>query len=96
MTKKILSILLAICLIFSTGAIAYADEAAEPEISEEEKIEARIDEIMREMTLKEKVAQMILYDVPADAKATQEKYQFGGYLLFANSFEKATPKSIKK
>ena len=96
MTKKILSILLAICLIFSTGAIAYADEAAEPEISEEEKIEARIDEIMKEMTLKEKVAQMILYDVPADAKATQEKYQFGGYLLFANSFEKATPKSIKK
>ncbi len=78
MTKKILSILLAICLIFSTGSIAYADEAAEPEISEEEKIEARIDEIMREMTLKEKVAQMILSTFPQTQRQRRKNTSSAG------------------
>ncbi len=102
--KKLLCLLLSLCLIFSSGAVAYAEETKTEtppeeqveELSEEEIIEKRIDEILKKMTLKEKIAQMILYHLPEDAKATQKKYQFGGYLLFANSFEKATPKSIKK
>lgn len=94
--KKLLCIILALSLIFGMCSLAYAEEKEQEEISEEERIEQRIDEILKEMTLKEKIAQMILYDLPDNPKSTQEKYQFGGYLLFADAFKNETKKGIKK
>lgn len=90
--KKILCILLTVCFVFSSAGIAYAED----EKTEEEIINERIEEILEGMTLKEKIAQMILYDLPDNPKKTQEKYQYGGYLLFADAFKNETKKSIKK
>ena len=40
------------------------------------------------MTLEEKVAQMFMVYMPSEkATAIRKKYQFGGYLLFANNFK---------
>ena len=39
---------------------------------------------------------MVLLDLPSQPKKTQEKYQYGGYLLFASDFENQTPESTRK
>lgn len=87
--KKILCFFLSLTLLITCASFnAYAKE--------EKSIDERVEEILKEMTLKEKIAQMILYDLPSSPKATQKKYQFGGYLLFADSFKNETPEGIKK
>lgn len=59
--------------------------------------EARAEEILAGMTMKEKIAQMFLVVAPAkDAVKVQKKYQFGGYVFFAGDFAGGTPKSTKK
>ena len=46
------------------------------------------EKILSSMTLEEKVAQMFMVYMPSKkATAIQKKYQFGGYLLFANNFK---------
>ncbi len=86
---KSLCIALSIITVFSSTLIASATESAKT-------TEDRVNEILSQMTLKEKIAQMILYDVPSNPKKMQRKYQFGGYLLFADSFENETKAGIRK
>ncbi len=62
---------------------------------QEERIR-KVEELMKKMTWKEKAAQMIFVTAPYDAADVQKKYQFGGYILFANDFEKATPVSMQR
>jgi len=54
-----------------------------------------VEKLMKKMSWKEKVAQMILVTAPADAVSVQKSRQFGGFVLFAGDFEKATPASVK-
>ena len=58
--------------------------------------EEYIEQLMSEMTLKQKIAQMLLVYVPDDSLADQEKYQYGGYVMCANHFQNSTPKKVKK
>ncbi len=87
--KASTALFLAALLITASGTIAFAKTA-------QKTADERIEEILKGMTLEEKIAQMILYDLPESPKKTQEKYQFGGYLLFADTFENETEASIKK
>lgn len=47
------------------------------------------DQLLSEMTLDEKIAQILLVRYPDDATAASilEKYQFGGYIFFAKDFQ---------
>ena len=85
--RNILAVLLAIVISFSFPCISFAlDDTAVQEI-EVKTVEERAEEILSSMTLEEKVAQMFMVYMPSEkATAIQKKYQFGGYLLFANNF----------
>lgn len=86
--RNILAVLLAIVIFFSFPYISFAlDDTAVQEI-ESKTVEERAEEILSSMTLEEKVAQMFMVYMPSKkATAIQKKYQFGGYLLFANNFK---------
>ena len=86
--RNILAVLLAIVISFSFPCISFAlDDTAVQEI-EVKTVEERAEEILSSMTLEEKVAQMFMVYMPSKkATAIQKKYQFGGYLLFANNFK---------
>jgi len=59
--------------------------------------EARAQEILDGMSLKDKVAQMMLVAMPSsDAADIQAQYQFGGYLLFGRDFAHNNRKGITK
>ena len=86
--RNIIAVLLAIVISFSFPCISFAlDDTAVQEI-EVKTVEERAEEILSSMTLEEKVAQMFMVYMPSKkATAIQKKYQFGGYLLFANNFK---------
>lgn len=53
---------------------------------------SKIDQLIKKMSLKEKVSQMMLaYQPDDDPAGTQAIYQFGGYLLFSKDFDKLSP-----
>lgn len=85
-------------LVFSAtfGAFnAYAQDEAELDVTSMSDDEY-VDYLISKMTLKEKIAQMLLVYVPSSgACSKQEEYQYGGYLLFANDFSGSTPKKVK-
>ena len=59
--------------------------------------EERAEEILRGMSTKEKVAQMMLVAMPASgAAAIQQDYQFGGYLLFGRDFARTNRTGMKR
>ena len=62
----------------------------------QEELNKKIEALMKKMTWKEKVAQMILVAAPNNAANVQKSHQFGGYVLFANDFAKATPASMQR
>ena len=89
--KNIFSLFLAIIMSFSFASISYGNET-DKELTEttvkEQNAEQRAEEILSSMTLEEKVAQMFMVYMPSkNAKKIQKKYQFGGYLLFADNFK---------
>ncbi|MDD6728844.1 MAG: glycoside hydrolase family 3 N-terminal domain-containing protein [Eubacteriales bacterium] len=95
--KKILSLLLAFLLTVCFPVSAFAEESETQTSStqitatdekKEKTIDERAKEILNSMTLEEKVAQMFMVYMPSEnATSIQKKYQFGGYLLFANNFK---------
>ena len=90
--RIIISLVLAITLVFVSTSVAYAKR----EMTEEE-IDARVEEILKGMTYKQRVAQMLYVFAPiGKAKAEQEKYQYGGYLLFADFFKNNNKKNVKR
>jgi len=52
------------------------------------------EEILSEMTLSEKVGQVILARYPSDAAEQMAQYKFGGYTLYAQDFNGETPTTI--
>ncbi len=64
-----------------------AETSAVPEIS-------RAEEILAEMSLEEKVGQIIFARYGENAADDMAKYRFGGYTLYAADFEGETPESI--
>ena len=49
--------------------------------------------MIKNMTLYEKVGQMLLYYIPKEEDPTRmmARWQFGGYILFSRNFENSTP-----
>lgn len=52
------------------------------------------EEILAEMSLDEKIGQVILVRYPDNAADMAEKYHFGGYTLYAKDIENETPESL--
>lgn len=87
-----------------TGEI-YTESISVPESTESNKISAYtysadanriVMNIMENMTLEEKAAQLILARCPSEnAASLMEQYRFGGYTLYAVDFADRTPKSAK-
>lgn len=94
--KRILSILLCLIILLSANGFCNSNTIT-AEASKKKTYQQRAEEILKTMTLKEKVYQMILAQIP-DKNATkyQKQNQYGGYVLFAKNFENHTPKSKKK
>ncbi|MGN0490828.1 glycoside hydrolase family 3 protein [Ruminococcus sp.] len=64
-------------------------------ISEEEKAEKRIDNLISEMTVEEKVGQMFFVRYPdIDAAQQVTEYNLGGYILFGKDFDGKTREEI--
>ncbi|MDD6989804.1 glycoside hydrolase family 3 N-terminal domain-containing protein [Ruminococcus sp.] len=64
-------------------------------ISEEEKAERRIDKLISEMTIEEKVGQMFFVRYPdIDAAQQVTEYNLGGYILFGKDFDGKTREEI--
>lgn len=87
-TKKIFSVVLALMLVLSIGIDYAAPNDNSVITANASSYSKRADEILKTMTLKEKVYQMVLAEIPAeDATKNQKQRQYGGYVLFANNFK---------
>ena len=99
---KLFSFMLAIIMVFGINMPyvneAYAEETATTAAQADEALdedEKRIEELLDSMTLSEKIAQMLMVYLPSDAKAVQKERQYGGYVLFANSFKNSSKDKMK-
>lgn len=86
---------------FSSGTgsgLSEKQETAGEEITSAvgEKQENPSEEILAEMSLEEKIGQVILARYPEDAADMAEKYNFGGYTLYAKDIENETPQSLSE
>lgn len=50
---------------------------------------------LKELTLEEKISQLLLVRYPDNPQTTLKQYQFGGYILFAKDFKNKTEEEIK-
>lgn len=67
-----------------------SEQTTEPTYSDP--IEAQAREMVKNMTLYEKVGQMLLYYIPKEESLKKmARWQFGGYILFSRNFENSTP-----
>ena len=76
---------------------AESDETCESaEYTDTETVTTRAQLILSELTLREKIGQMILATCPVEGAASQaSEYDLGGYLLFAYHFRDETPESVR-
>ena len=87
---------------YNTDYAAFDTETTISEIISESSVntidddEFFIEEILNNMTVHQKIAQMILARCPSDAEEQMKKYQFGGYTLYGRDFKWETPSSVKK
>lgn len=72
------------------------DQAAVKIETPERKNLARAKELMSQMSLEDKVAQMFLVRCPDNALDTLKNYKLGGYVLFSNNVEGQTTDSLKQ
>ncbi len=74
-----------------------SEDAASAETTEQEEMPSQAQLMLSEMTLEEKVGQMILATCPlADAAEEAASYSLGGYLMFAYDFMEETPDSVRE
>lgn len=67
-----------------------SEQTTEPTYSDP--VEAQAREMVKNMTLYEKVGQMLLYYIPKEEQLKKmARWQFGGYILFSRNFENSTP-----
>ncbi|MBO6047449.1 MAG: glycoside hydrolase family 3 protein [Erysipelotrichaceae bacterium] len=89
----LISIMIILSLVIGCSSQAKGDEK---QAEEEIVVIPRAEEILNEMTLEEKVSQMILIGVTASTKAKSIKsWQPGGIVLFADSFQESTKSKMK-
>ncbi len=89
--KRILCLTLALLLTvaFTLPTSITDSYAADP-------TEQKVERILSQMTLEEKVAQMMVVAMPAKNSASiQKSHQFGGYILFARDFKRTNKKGMK-
>lgn len=89
---------LVICIVFATTLVLQKNKGEDyydsTPVSPVKKGE--IDKIMNDMTLEEKVCQMFMVRVPdTGAVKLVKNYQFGGYILFADSFVGKSKKEVQ-
>ena len=104
--KNIVSLILSIIMSFSFVTTAYGNELTDENTttepvqiisSKEKTVDERAKEILNSMTLEQKVAQMFMIYMPSkNATKIQKKYQFGGFVLFANNFKNSSYSDKKK
>ncbi|HFI0049304.1 TPA: glycoside hydrolase family 3 protein [Streptococcus suis] len=71
-----------------------ATSESSTEVSDKEKV---VSQYLSQMTIEEKVGQMIFARMPSAGQAeTLETYHFGGYILFASDFEGKTLEQVKE
>lgn len=88
--KNVLCLFLVLTMLLPHGITAFAQTkaASASDIVQTKSVDERAQELLSSMSLEEKVAQMFMVYMPSsDASNIQKKYQFGGYLLFANNFK---------
>ena len=80
----------------SANTSQYQNSTVQPTtISEEEKAEKRIDNLISSMTVEEKVGQLFFVRYPdADAEEQVSEYNLGGYILFGKDFDEKTHEEI--
>ena len=89
--KRILCLTLALLLTvaFTLPTSITDSYAADP-------TEQKVERILSQMTLEQKVAQMMVVAMPAkNASSIQKSYQFGGYILFARDFKRTNKKGMR-
>ncbi|MGN1124215.1 MAG: glycoside hydrolase family 3 N-terminal domain-containing protein, partial [Eubacterium sp.] len=70
-------------------------DATEKAYSDPAEKQAR--EMIENMTLYEKVGQMLLYYIPKEEPLMKmRRWQFGGYILFSRNFENSTPQQTRE
>lgn len=71
-----------------------SEQTTEPTYSNP--VEAQAREMVKNMTLYEKVGQMLLYYIPKEEPLKKmARWQFGGYILFSRNFENSTPSQTR-
>ncbi|WP_312942315.1 glycoside hydrolase family 3 N-terminal domain-containing protein [Oscillibacter sp.] len=77
---------------YSAGSGSVSEESTPPPVDEKE---ARIDALLAQMTLEEKVGQLFFARVPqTDAAADVAKYHLGGYILFGRDTKDKTANDL--
>ncbi len=98
--KKVFSVFVALTVILSAGSaynIRSDSYQVKAQAATKSYYERRAETILSKMTLKEKVYQMVLAEIPSkNATDNQKKRQYGGYVLFAKNFKNHTVKEKKK
>ena len=102
LSKTMLSAIMVLSLMTGTF-IAYAgnekgsDPASNNNITSVNTATEKAENILKEMTLEEKVGQMFFVRCPDEnAEKAISKYHFGGLLLFAKDFDGKTKSTVKK
>lgn len=94
--KRIFKLLICILLVFTINFGFLSQVTNQSVALSSKQISQKADKILKKMTLKQKIAQMLYVYVPAkSAEAEQKKYQYGGYLMFADSFKNKSKTSVK-
>ena len=89
--KRILSIAL---ILLMTAAFVLPAEITDTYAADP--TNEKVERILSQMTLEEKIAQMMVVALPSkNAAIIQKEYQFGGYILFGRDFKRTNKKGMK-
>ena len=95
--KKILIVLLIVIIIIPIGYILINNDAEETRGEDKEVMNEvdKINDIISNMTLEEKVGQMFMVRIPLEnASSLASTYHLGGYILFSRDFEGKTKDEV--
>ena len=89
--KRILSIAL---ILLMTAAFVLPAEITDTYAADP--TNEKVERILSQMTLEEKITQMMVVALPSkNAAIIQKEYQFGGYILFGRDFKRTNKKGMK-
>ncbi|MCC8043124.1 MAG: beta-hexosaminidase [Oscillospiraceae bacterium] len=79
----------------TTVVIAETEETVQTEAEKVDRTAEKAAKILSEMTVEEKLAQLILARYPDNAAEVMSEYQLGGYTMYAEDFQYGTAESVK-